>query len=134
MPSDKLPPLAASRHAQLRVYAIHITKKEAQNIPEYKSERLRRPLRLGSEEFVEEPLPTLMIVHFLAEETRSVWRKARRGMVTLKGHGDSRTTGCAVVLADNSSLEARETPTPEQLEEIQKVLGTVRKPRWYWLE
>ncbi|THV06415.1 hypothetical protein K435DRAFT_507917 [Dendrothele bispora CBS 962.96] len=136
MPSDRVPPLAASRHAQLRVYAIHLSEEEVQTKPEYKSRRLIRPRdpENPGEDPETDPYPTLGIVYLLARKTQKVWPKTRHGMVTLRRSGGYHNIGCAVVLADNSSLEAREIPTPEQLEEIQKVLETDRKPRWYWLE
>ncbi|KAK7462261.1 hypothetical protein VKT23_007862 [Stygiomarasmius scandens] len=130
MGSDRIPPLAPSRHAQLRAYAIRFTTEEIRSIPEYQSRRLIRPRdaeNTNSENT--DLLPPLAIVHLLSNKLTKVWPKARRGIVTIRGQGDSRTDGCAVVLADNSTRAAREIPTPEQLEEIQKLLGTTRKPR-----
>ncbi|THU75148.1 hypothetical protein K435DRAFT_881509 [Dendrothele bispora CBS 962.96] len=69
---------------RLRVYAIPVS-------------------RLGDSEG--RPSPTLMIVSLLAAKAKKVWPKSRRGLIVPKGRYDDRDVGCALVLADNSSLQ-----------------------------
>jgi hypothetical protein len=114
MPSDKTPRLARLGDSQLIVYAIRVP-----------DEEFLKPKYGGRHEVV--------VTYYLATEVSDFWTKATHGVVTISGKVDDRIDRCAIVLADNSSRQAREIPNEEELAKIYEIIGFERKPRWYRL-
>jgi hypothetical protein len=114
MPSDKTPRLTRLGDSQLIAYAIRIP-----------DEEFLKPENCES--------PKAFVTYFLANEVSDFWPKARHGFVTISGKVDDRIDRFAIVLADNSSRQAREIPNEEELKKIYEIIGFERKPRWYRL-